>query len=79
MPGKYHLCRGTGTLCKSSPWRNRPSNHAGKQRPPADTFGTEIKGTPISERRPAVLAARLGLRRKNRRSGIFGLFLHAFK
>jgi hypothetical protein len=48
-PGKYHLCRGTGTLCKSSPWRNRPPNHAGKQRPPTDTFGTEIKGTPGKE------------------------------
>jgi hypothetical protein len=48
-PGKYHLCRGTGTPCKSSPWRNRPSNHAGKQRPPAHTFGTEIKGTPKSQ------------------------------
>jgi nucleoside-diphosphate-sugar epimerase len=47
-PGKYHLCRGIGTLCKSSPWQNRPSNHAGKQRPPTDTFGTEIEGTPRS-------------------------------
>src|SRR5260221_363947 len=48
---KTHLEGGQGKLCKSSPWPNRPSNHAGKRRPPTDTFGTEIKGTPISKHR----------------------------